>query len=241
LYVHPFAEEMNKSRRMAALQSRLFARAGCMVLQMDLYGSGDSDGDFGDARWEIWKHDLETACAWLKRAQPGPISLWGLRLGASLAAEAVFESVESYGPLLLWQPVINGEAFLTQFLRQKIASEMFKGGPRSGTSALRERFARSESIEVSGYMIVPALAAAIDGVKLANAARAGIQVDWFEVLGEMAEEATPAARRTRDEMSRHAMDVRIHVVRGEPFWGTVEIAECPLLLEATLAAVLRCH
>jgi hypothetical protein len=48
LYVHPFAEEMNKSRRMAALQARP-VRSRLTVLQIDLYGCGDSDGNFADA------------------------------------------------------------------------------------------------------------------------------------------------------------------------------------------------
>src|SRR5687767_10614876 len=37
-YIHPFAEEMNKSRRMAALQARSLAEAGFAVLQLDLLG-----------------------------------------------------------------------------------------------------------------------------------------------------------------------------------------------------------
>ena len=45
VYVHPFAEEMNKARRMAALQARAMAAAGYAVLQIDLYGCGDSAGD----------------------------------------------------------------------------------------------------------------------------------------------------------------------------------------------------
>jgi len=49
LYGHPFAEEMNKSRRMAGLQARALARAGYDVLQIDLRGCGGSSGDFGDA------------------------------------------------------------------------------------------------------------------------------------------------------------------------------------------------
>ena len=53
VYAHPFGEEMNKARRMAALQSRRLAAAGYAVLQIDLFGCGDSSGDFADARWAI--------------------------------------------------------------------------------------------------------------------------------------------------------------------------------------------
>jgi len=45
IYVHPFGDEMNKSRRMAALQARAFAESGFGVLQIDLYGCGDSAAD----------------------------------------------------------------------------------------------------------------------------------------------------------------------------------------------------
>jgi exosortase A-associated hydrolase 2 len=226
---------------MASLQSRLLAEAGCMVLQTDLYGCGDSDGDFADARWEIWKSDIQVARRWLKSAQPGPISLWGVRLAASLAAECAAESTEAYGPLLLWQPVVSGELFLTQFLRQRIANEMLNGGGRNSTKALRAQLAGGDSIEVSGYMLTPQLAAAIDGVKLTKSARAGGQVHWWEVIGEMAQEASPAAQRAKDELCRQGMEVTLHTVRGEPFWGTVEIAECPGLLEATLDVVTKCR
>ncbi|HEX6736185.1 MAG TPA: hydrolase 2, exosortase A system-associated, partial [Azonexus sp.] len=58
LYLHPFAEEMNKARRMAALQSRALAAAGYDVLQFDLLGCGDSSGDFADATWPAWREDV---------------------------------------------------------------------------------------------------------------------------------------------------------------------------------------
>ena len=66
IYVHPFAEEMNKSRRMAALQARAMAAAGYTVLQVDLLGCGDSSGDFGDATWESGIENLVEAGAWLQ-------------------------------------------------------------------------------------------------------------------------------------------------------------------------------
>ena len=43
--VKAWAEEMNKARRMAALQARLLAENGYAVLQIDLHGCGDSSGD----------------------------------------------------------------------------------------------------------------------------------------------------------------------------------------------------
>src|SRR6476660_7010955 len=58
VYAPPFGEEMNKSRRMAALQARALATAGWAVVQVDLLGCGDSDGEFADASWGRWVDDI---------------------------------------------------------------------------------------------------------------------------------------------------------------------------------------
>jgi len=57
VFAQPFVEEMNKSRRMAALQARALAGQGWAVLLPDLLGCGDSPGDKGDARWTAWVDD----------------------------------------------------------------------------------------------------------------------------------------------------------------------------------------
>ena len=89
LYVPPFAEEMNKSRRMAALAARALSAAGADVLQIDPHGTGDSSGEFRDASWQGWVDDIVEAARWLQQA-PGdaPLWLWSLRAGCLLAAEA---------------------------------------------------------------------------------------------------------------------------------------------------------
>ena len=56
-----FAEEMNKSRRMVALQARAFVEQGLGTLVFDLFGTGDSAGDFGDATWDGWLADVRVA------------------------------------------------------------------------------------------------------------------------------------------------------------------------------------
>ena len=87
VYVPPFAEEMNRARRMAALQARRLSELGIDVLLLDPFGTGDSEGDFGDARWDIWCDDVRTAMNWLAVRTNAPVGLWGLRLGALLAAD----------------------------------------------------------------------------------------------------------------------------------------------------------
>jgi exosortase A-associated hydrolase 2 len=158
VYVHPFAEEMNKSRRMAALQARAFAAAGFSVLQVDLFGCGDSNGDFGEARWEVWQQDIALGVRWLNARVGGNIALWGLRLGALLALDAAQFCDPVPKRFVLWQPVLSGEVLLTQFLRLRLASEMLSAGrARSGLHELRSLLASGQTIEIAGYALSPQL------------------------------------------------------------------------------------
>src|SRR5512135_2479066 len=111
LYLPPFAEEMHKSRRMAALQARAMAAQGYAVLQIDLTGCGDSAGDFADATWTAWLDDARLAHAWLAGKTARPVTLWGLRTGALLAADLA-QRLQNIHHLILWQPVSDGSLFL---------------------------------------------------------------------------------------------------------------------------------
>lgn len=238
VYLHPFAEEMNKSRRMAALQSRLFSAGGFAVLQIDLFGCGDSSGDFGEARWDIWMQDVELAVNWIRRRAPGPLYLWGLRLGALLAVDYAAHAAQSFAGLVLWQPIVNGQQFLTQFLRLRVANEMIADGlAKTSTQDLRDTLGAGTALEIAGYDLAPELAHAIDRLKLAEIARGDVPAHWFEVGPEADRPLSPASRRAADAWIARDVDVRVHTVAGEPFWNTVEIAECPELLARTTRTV----
>ena len=225
---------MNKARRMAALQSRRLAAAGYAVLQIDLFGCGDSSGDFAEARWEVWKQDLQIAIAWLKSRVDGPLGLWGLRLGAMLAADVARDPAMGIDHLLLWQPVINGEQFLTQFLRLRLASEMLAdGAAQTGVRDLRETLRGGGSLEIAGYDLHPRLAAELDALSLADLVPAVKRVHCLEVTAMSEPKLSPASRRALEAWRLKGVDVRATAVTGEPFWSTIEVTECEALLAAT--------
>jgi exosortase A-associated hydrolase 2 len=234
VYVHPFCEEMNKARRMAALQSRRLAADGYAVLQIDLFGCGDSSGDFANARWDIWKQNLHIALGWLKSRVDGPVSLWGLRLGATLAADIARDPGLGIEQLLLWQPVSNGEQFLTQFLRLRLAAEMLaEGTAQTGVRELRETLARGVPLEIAGYDLHPRLAAEIEGLRLADLLPAVKRVHWMEVTAQAEPKLSPVSKRVLEAWRVKKLDVRAAAVTGEPFWSTIEVTECEALLAAT--------
>ncbi|QAU35380.1 hydrolase 2, exosortase A system-associated [Janthinobacterium sp. 17J80-10] len=236
IYVHPFAEEMNKSRRVAACQARALAAQGYAVLQIDLFGCGDSSGDFADARWEIWKTDLAAAHAWLRREIAAPICLWGVRLGALLALDFAHEFQGDIQSLLLWQPVLRGDAYLTQFLRIQTAAEMLAGQApgESGTHKLREKLYAGESVEVAGYRIAPAIAKGIEAVDAA-ALVPRQPTHWFELTQEPQRPLSPATSRLASSWAQHGAKPIITRVQCPPFWLAQESDDCPELITATSA------
>ncbi|MEN6584674.1 MAG: hydrolase 2, exosortase A system-associated [Sulfuricella sp.] len=238
LYLHPFAEEMHKSRRMAALQARRFAAEGYAVLQVDLTGCGDSACDFGDATWETWLADARRAFAWLSAKATGPIILWGLRTGASLAVELA-RALPDIQRLILWQPIVNGEQYLNQFLRIKLASEMLSGNQaQSGTKDLRAKLEAGENIEVGGYMLGAAMARDLARMKLADIP-SPCPVEWIEVGAEEGGSPSPASQRIVEAWRAAGVNLHARTLSGEPFWVTQEITECPSLIEATTEALNR--
>ena len=262
LYVHPFAEEMNKTRRMAALQARSFAQQGYGVLQIDLFGCGDSSGDFSDARWDIWIQDLQLAWQWLAQHCHGPTDVWGLRLGALLALDFSADAAMQVQRLILWQPVLNGKSHLNQFLRMRMASQMLADDAASGAgnatlgnssitnAALRAQLAAGSMVEVGGYELAPELAAAIDGRDAAQLAPM-CTTHWFEstpildvpppealdARPENVPEYAPAVARCADSWRAAGVPLHLHPVFGLPFWATTDITECPAMLAATNAAI----
>lgn len=231
LYLHPFAEEMNKSRRMAALAARRLAANGVAVLQLDLGGCGDSGGEFAHARWELWKRDVAAGLAWLRERAGIEPGLWGLRLGALLALD--YAADKPPARLLLWQPVLSGATCLTQFLRLRLAGDMLQeGGAAGGTEALRARLRAGEALEIAGYVLHPELALALDRIE---AGAPTCPVDWLELVPEPGRPLSPAAARVGAAWTAQGVLLRQQAVPGPQFWAAQEIEEAPALVDASAA------
>ncbi len=158
IHIPAFAEEMNTSRKMVAIQAREFARCDYDVLVLDLFGTGESEGDFGDSTWEIWLENINTAIDWLKHDGVETITLWGMRVGALLAMNFANRYPHRVHRLISWQPVLNGDVFVTQFLRLRVAAAvMNNNAPREKTSDLKQQLQTGITIEVAGYWLNPEL------------------------------------------------------------------------------------
>lgn len=235
LYLHPFAEEMNKSRRMAALQARAFAAAGFDVLQIDLLGCGDSSGDFGDASWQAWLDDVLLGCSWLQaRPDPAPLWLWGLRAGSLLAIDAL-RRLDGPANLLLQQPPASGKPLLQQFLRLKIAGEMIDGASKGLMGEMRDSLSRGDRVEIAGYSLSAALASGLEaGTTQPPKETVSGRIIWLELNSHSRKEWTPVATQAHQRWRDAGWHVSAEAVTGPAFWQTNEIEEAPALTEAAL-------
>lgn len=236
IYLHPFAEEMNKSRRMAALQAQAMASAGFDVLQIDLLGCGDSAGDFSDATWQIWQHDLLDAYRWLRTQSEAPLTLWGLRAGCLLAAGAAVDLPEA-ADFVFWQPVVSGKQHWQQFMRLKMAGELASGQAKGVTEQLRQQLAAGQAVEIAGYSVAPGLAAGLEMADLQPPAQQSGRVAWFELSTREDATLAPVSQKRIEQWQAAGFTVEAKVVNGPGFWQTAEIEEAPELIAATLAAL----
>jgi uncharacterized protein len=233
LYLHPFAEEMNKSRRMAALACRALAEAGHAVLQIDLRGCGDSSADFGDAGWADWQADVRLALAELDRRVPdAPLWLWGLRAGCLLSTADWGRPVNH----LFWQPMTSGKLALQQFLRLKLAAELAGGAHKGLMDQMKSELAAGRAVDIAGYALSAALAAGLDAARLLPAGPPG-RVEWLEVSSRDDAALSPVTEQVIASWRKDGWTVRPQLVPGPGFWSTAEIELAPALIERTVKAL----
>ena len=160
LLVPPFAEEMNCSRRFfTKLRQTLMLRDVSEVWLPDLYGTGDSAGDFSDARWHIWTSDLRHTINQLRAENDvRPLIIFGVRAGCLLVDDVASDLDVPLDNIVFVSPETSGYDVIQQLLRLRVASRRFFGGKSETTAQLWDRFEAGGSVEVGGYIISPHLA-----------------------------------------------------------------------------------
>jgi exosortase A-associated hydrolase 2 len=230
LVAPPFGDEMNKSRKLLADLGTDLARDGIGMLLVDLFGTGDSEGELKDADWARWKADLRSAAAWSAAQGCVVNGLMGIRLGCALAAETARE-LSGIDGTMLWQPVLQGTRLLDQFLRLRVAAAMMENDRRETTADLRQRLASGETVEVAGYELTGRLAAQLDAVALQDHLGPHLgDVGWLEVVRSAEADAPPAAAKVCEATRAAGARISLQTVVGEPFWSSVEIVTNAALL-----------
>lgn len=234
LFLPPFAEELNRCRVMVAMQARQLATKGIGTLLLDYYGTGDSAGDFAETTWAQWQQDIQSAIAWLRHQGYENISLWGMRLGALLAAYIASQSPSSFGRLLLWQPIVDGNKYLTQFLRIRLTFLMERGQTNETTQLIKSALEQYGKTEIAGYELSAQLFHELDAMQLNKLNQlAGLEIHWFEWVMEETAEPSPASQKIIQAWRQQNNNIIVHPYTGPLFWQAHERELNPLLLSIT--------
>ena len=224
LLVPPFAEEMNKSRALFSDVAQALAARGVATLLPDLYGTGDSEGEFRDANAAVWRTDLERCIAW-SAEQGWPVtSMLAVRLGSILGAAAARSAGLNLRATVLWQPVLDGKRFLGQFMRLRVAASMMSDTGKETAEQLRAAMSSGSFVEIAGYEIGATLADQLEQLNLAAELGAHLgRVHWIELIRDAAGAVGGASRNAMEAARARGVDVVEQAVVGEPFWSSVEI------------------
>jgi len=237
LFLPPFAEEMHQSRHIIAAQARELAALGYNVMLFDLTGCGDSSGDFADATWQMWLQDAACAVHGLANLGAGPLILWGLRMGALLACDLSQDRLD-VDKLILWQPLLNGEQQVDQFLRLRTAIAVTGKPPTFDRKTLWNELRSGRSLDIAGYTLSPALALQLAKARL-NDLKPGCPVHWLEI-GALPDGAlSVASANVLAHWREQGTTVQAEYVYGEPFWRTINADVNPILQRNTLDALAR--
>ncbi len=224
--VPAFSEEMNRARRMVSLQARRLSTIGIGTLVVDLYGTGDSQGKFEEASWDIWKSDISRAVNWVRETRGGRISLLGVRLGALLALD--YARDDDINRIVFWQPVTSGAEHLREFMLVRVLEGLMqKSLGKISIEEMRALLGRGEAVEVGGYLLSPELFETIDRLDMASMASAvTFPLHWMEVSRTEGAGFKPASQEVIDDWKSTGIDVKQHAVTGHTFWidGKVKVS-----------------
>ncbi len=238
VYVPPFGEEMNRCRALVAQQARALAAIGYHCTLVDFCGTGDSEGELVESSLQQWHGNLAQAIACLQAEEDLPLTLWGLRLGALLALDFCANSDIPISGLLLWQPLTSGKRFVSQLLRQRVASLVSGGLPPETTTEIRQRLGAGASVEVSGYTVAEELIAGIEALTMPAALpQLAGPVYWMENVEDSDDGLSTAAGKAVEKLRESGCEVQVALFSGAPVWQLHKRDELPELLSITTAAL----
>lgn len=225
LFIPPFAEELNRSRHMINKQAREFSEAGYGVLILDLYGTGDSEGDLGEASLAIWQKDILAAVSWLRSISDTSPIIWAMRTGGLIATDLLQKNSTLSDQMILWSPVIEGKQFMTQFLRIKTSANLTNESEDGKTSVkdLWENIDAGKSIEIAGYNLSAQMATDISALSLkAVKLPRNLSVKWVEISQAEPACLSPAIKKIVDTWKANDINITAAAVNDLPFYNLQE-------------------
>jgi pimeloyl-ACP methyl ester carboxylesterase len=215
LLCYPIGHEYMRAHWAFRRLAGILSRSGFHVLRFDYFGTGDSSGEYIEANISQWKNDVGTAVRELvDMSGVKAVSMVGVRLGATLAAQATIERIR-FKDLVLWDPVVIGRDYIGELrtLHQNLFSGA-DGGPE------KEGFA-----ELVGYSFSVELVSEIEKINLFEQPHCKVE-KVFIVVSEARREYLKLAHGLRGR----GTDLEYRFVPDSTNWANLEDFDQVLLL-----------
>jgi len=205
-------QERGNAQRFMVEWARALSRQGYWVLRFDYRGYGDSDG--AEEEYSIEDHvaDIDAALAEVERRTGVPCwGLCGLRLGATMAAVAAAQR-HRHLHLILWEPLVSGQAYLDALLRLVMVKEMSdKGAAPRTRDTLRQCLAQGEVLVADGHAVTHRLSQSLAAVDLLELKRPEGAVFVAQFSDKPERKLRNELAALRDACARNG-DVEVHRV-----------------------------
>ncbi|QIM51884.1 alpha/beta fold hydrolase [Hydrogenophaga crocea] len=180
LLCRPIGQEAVRSAAVFRVAAERLSREGVETLRFDYHGTGDSPGDEQAQSLDDWVRDTLTAHQQLAGDGSVPVHWFGMGLGAVIALRAALLAPMPPRHLVLWEPVLDGPAYLEALLaghRQELA--MMFAQPWAQLRASGKVQEPQVPGDVLGFALGERLVAGLrelGALKLAPALRRGLRI-----------------------------------------------------------------
>lgn len=233
LLLPPFAEEMNKSRHLLSQLMLQLKQQGISSILPDHYGTGDSEGDLGQASVELWRNDLQQLIQRLATQGLRQLDVVAVRFGAIQLFDLLNSAALplTLGKVILWQPQYDAGRFWQQFLRLKIAEAM-AAGEKLSQKQLEQQLETGHIIEVAGYPVSPAFYHSLQQLQPAfPEVLKHKPLLWLEISA-LDNIALPVQQKRTALES--LCQLTFNQLKLDPFWQTAELTQATPLITATV-------
>ncbi len=232
---NPLFEERKSAHRPLVAFARNLSRNNLSVLRFDYRGCGDAGGNFEDYNLAHWQHDLQTATELLKQRYPGlPLGLFALRFGSAVALSAIKDDLIAPDFLLMWQPVLHGDAYIEEELRKKMMQQMLTfGRARETRSTLFQQLERGETVDHGGYPFTSSLYGKLKGVELSNTLKQTNCPALIYNISAGGRLEKPYADLQEAAAQKDSV-LHVEAVKHQPFWNLIGYVDISRLLTSTV-------
>ena len=220
--VPPFGEELKAAERALVELARELAAAGCLAIRYDARGTGDSPLDHGEVDLAMWQADLRAVLADLRATYPDlPVTLLGLRFGATLGWLAAAEAELAIERLVLLEPLPSGASYMRQNRqRSQIRRELTDG---EGPAAIEGGDEAFPDFDFDGFRISSALHEQVAGVDLAAVTPAAKSALILQISGSS--RIKKPLEKLHAQALEAGLDATLDNVAVEAFWSSVGLVD----------------